>query len=260
MDPATHSSKTRLLTRFLPSLLLVMLTASFLLLSTQSGAAQDDGEGGMQATPDSWIILPTMPADATQADYGEQYYILVCQACHGDLGRGLTSEWLSQWHPKDQNCWQSKCHSLNHPPDGFVIPSYVPPVMGEDALLRFRTAFDLFNYIKTTMPYQAPDTMLEQEYWDVTAFLLRENNIGNLNQTLNAETAPNILLRPEQDAENNNASPSSQTATPLPELATEAAGGAPASRNLSLPALIAGGVVATLLIVILAWRILRSSR
>lgn len=146
--------------------------------------------------PDSWILIEELPADATQADYGEQYYIFVCQACHGDVGRGLTAEWLAQWAPDDQNCWQTKCHASSHPPDGFTIPYTVPPVVGEDALLDFRTAFDLYNYIRHAMPYQAPGTMLDEEYWAVTAYLIRKNQGEELPEPLTPENAVSMALRP----------------------------------------------------------------
>src|SRR5512134_251602 len=69
----------------------------------------------------NWLIL-NLPPDATQLDYGQEIYRLVCSACHGDVGQGLTPEWRSTWAPEDQNCWKSKCHGQNHPPDGFTFP------------------------------------------------------------------------------------------------------------------------------------------
>lgn len=125
----------------------------------------------------SWLILPTMPPGSTQADYGAEIYRLVCKSCHGDVGRGLTAEWIAQWNPADQNCWQSKCHAANHPQDGFEIPHYVPPVMGEGALLRFDTALDLYEYLRSSMPWQDPGSLLDSEYWQLTAYLLEANNI-----------------------------------------------------------------------------------
>ena len=146
--------------------------------------------------PDSWILIEELPEDAAQADFGEQYYIFVCQSCHGDEGRGLTAEWISKWAPNDQNCWQTKCHASSHPPDGFTIPYTVPPVVGEDTLLNFRTAFDLYNYIRHAMPYQAPGTMLDEEYWAVTAYLMRENQMGDLSEPLSPDNAVSMALRP----------------------------------------------------------------
>ncbi len=147
-------------------------------------------------TLDSWIILPEMPSTATQADVGAEIYRLVCKSCHGDEGQGLTDDWRAKWNPKDQNCWQSKCHSLNHPPDGFVLPHYVPPVIGPDSLTRFKTTLDLYNYIRTTMPWHAPGTMLDREYWQVTAFLAREHHVDLGDSSLDEERAAKLPLSP----------------------------------------------------------------
>ena len=65
-----------------------------------------------------WILID-LPAGASQLEYGAEVYRLVCQDCHGNRGQGLTDEWRATWAPADQNCWQSKCHAANHPPEGF---------------------------------------------------------------------------------------------------------------------------------------------
>jgi len=92
-------------------------------------------------TEDSWVIVD-LPEDATQLEYGTEVYRLVCKACHGDKGQGLTGDWRAQWEPEDQNCWQSKCHALNHPPDGFYMPQ-VPAVVGQP-IRDFGTALNLY--------------------------------------------------------------------------------------------------------------------
>ncbi|HZW04477.1 MAG TPA: c-type cytochrome [Anaerolineaceae bacterium] len=201
----------RFILRLAPAILIALVTGFFLFLQARPAAAQtdpppdspaptanDSGPATESMNPDSWILIPEMPPDATQADYGEQYYRYVCQSCHGDVGRGLTAEWIAQWAPDDQNCWQTKCHAASHPPDGFTIPRYVPPIMGEDALLTYRTAFDLYNYIRNAMPFQAPGTMLEEEYWAVTAYLLRENEMGDLSAPLTPDRAVAMALHPEE--------------------------------------------------------------
>lgn len=147
-------------------------------------------------TRDSWIILPEMPSNASQADVGAEIYRLVCSSCHGDEGQGLTDQWRAEWNPRDQNCWQSKCHSLNHPPDGFVLPHYVPPVIGPDTLSKFATALDLYNYTRVTMPWHDPGSMLDEEYWQVTAFLARENQVDLSDVPLDEERAAKLRLHP----------------------------------------------------------------
>ena len=140
--------------------------------------------------PGSWIIVD-LPPDATQLEYGTEVYRLVCKACHGDKGQGLTDDWRAQWAPEDQNCWQSKCHAANHPPDGFTMPQ-VPAVVGQ-SVKGFGTALSLYNFIHNYMPWHDRGSMTEKESWSVTAYLLKINGIDP-GPELSAETAANIDL------------------------------------------------------------------
>lgn len=139
---------------------------------------------------DSWIIID-LPATATQLEYGAEVYRLVCKACHGDKGQGLTDDWRAQWSPEDQNCWQSKCHAANHPPEGFYMP-IAPAVVGLPVQI-FDTALDLFNYIHNFMPWHNRGSMTEKDSWSVTAYILKMNNIEP-GVELNPMTADQIRL------------------------------------------------------------------
>jgi Cytochrome C oxidase, cbb3-type, subunit III len=132
----------------------------------------------------------------TQADQGAQVYYQVCMACHGDHGQGLTDEWRQVLDVPDQNCWQSKCHAANHPPDGFVFPKYVTPVIAPGLLTRFATAMDLYDFIKKEMPFQAPGSLMDDQYWQLTAFLIRANGYDIGSQNLDTKSATRIALRP----------------------------------------------------------------
>jgi hypothetical protein len=147
-------------------------------------------------TPVDRLAAPPMPENPTQADYGAQVFYQVCMVCHGDQGQGLTDEWRGALDLEDQDCWQSRCHATNHPPDGFIFPRYVPPVVGDVMLARFQTALDLYNYINTRMPWQAAGTRSEEEYWQLTAHLLSINGVDPGPEPLNAANAAGILLRP----------------------------------------------------------------
>jgi len=144
--------------------------------------------------PKGGLIYPTLPANATQVDYGAEAYRLVCSACHGDVGQGLTSEWLATWNPADQNCWQSKCHAASHPQDGFELPHYVPAIIGPGKLAGFRTAQDLHDYIERTMPWQDPGYLQPEEYWNISAFLVRANGIDPMLEPLTVERAGEIMV------------------------------------------------------------------
>lgn len=136
---------------------------------------------------------PIMPPNPAQADLGTVVYWLTCMACHGDKGQGLTDEWRVSWGPEEMNCWQSKCHASNHPPEGFVLLRYAPSLIYPNALARFNTAQDYFDYISTEMPWWNPASLQEEEYWQVTAFLLRENGVDFI-EGLNANNASRILI------------------------------------------------------------------
>ncbi len=121
----------------------------------------------------SRTIGPALPENPTQADYGADLYWRICMACHGNKGQGLTDEWREQWGPQEMNCWQSRCHAANHPPDGFVFPKTIPAVIGSDTLIRFKTAEDLYLYIRETMPWWKPGSLSDEQAWDTTAYLLK---------------------------------------------------------------------------------------
>ena len=162
------------------------------------------------AEEDSWVIVD-LPTDATQLEYGAEVYRLVCKACHGDKGQGLTDDWRAQWDPRDQNCWQSKCHARNHPPDGFYLPMS-PAVVGPP-LLMFDTALDLYNYINIYMPWHDRGSMTAKDNWSVAAYILKINNIDP-GSVLNPETAAQIRLRQKTSF----TPPAPMPASPAPEL------------------------------------------
>lgn len=157
-------------------------------LWTLSASAQSTSAAGSpQATPP--------PFDA-QLAHGENVYRLVCSACHAYNGEGLTAAWLRTWAPPDQNCWKSKCHAANHPPDGFVLPHYVPAIAGRGTLEQMRTAQDLFTFIHTAMPYQDPGYLSVQDYWDITAHILVLNNVPLGPEPVGPTNAALIALHP----------------------------------------------------------------
>ena len=121
------------------------------------------------------------PTNPTQLDQGALVYWGVCMACHGDRGEGLTTEWRSVYGA-DQNCWTSKCHAPNHPPQGFSIPRdrLPPPVTGLGSLVRFNTAQQLHDYILIAMPWWNPGSLSPEKAWALTAYILKLN--GSLPQ------------------------------------------------------------------------------
>ncbi len=163
------------MSRIMLGLLTVGLLASLVILGARGAVAQS-------GIPD-------------QASQGDQVFAQRCKPCHGDVGQGL-AKWRLTWAPEDQNCTQSKCHALNHPPDGFYMPVDAPPIIGENTLSRFPSARELDAYISKNMPFDKPGELSDQQYWAVTAFLLRENGVLPKGVRVDSNNAGNLPLKP----------------------------------------------------------------
>ena len=194
----------------------------------------------MATNQDSWILVD-LPPDATQLQHGGEIYRLVCSACHAHSGEGLTDAWRATWHPEDQNCWQSKCHAANHPPDGFELP-IAPAVVGRQALAPFATAADLRNYIQATMPWQEPNSLTDEEGWAVTAYVIKLNRM-NPGPELNAGNAGMFSLHPEIEQPTEMPQPDNAEAANKPAAADTL-------RNV-------GGIAVVALAIFLALRVVR---
>lgn len=169
----------------------ISILASLLFPESASGA---EGIAQMVTPTGDRMAEPTLPASPAQADLGAVGYWLVCMVCHGDRGQGLTEEWRSASGPEDMNCWQSKCHAANHPTEGFELPRYAPRIIGQGSLARFTTAADLHTFISENMPWQAPGMLDDERYWQITAFLIRENDLNRGSEPLNGQNAQFVNL------------------------------------------------------------------
>lgn len=125
----------------------------------------------------AWMTPPA-PGPA-QADMGALVYYYHCMACHGDREQGLTTEWRAQWDAEHQDCARSQCHGARHPPEGFSFPkNFAPALVGSDALANFVDAQELYDFASTRMPYQAPGSLTHDDYWQLTAFILRARGVS----------------------------------------------------------------------------------
>ena len=121
---------------------------------------------------DPRLNQPDLPPQPSPADLGAQTWWGVCMACHGDAGQGLTDEWRLVAFGEDRNCWESKCHGPNHPPEGFVFPRIVPPAWGSGTLKRFVTADELQAYLYESMPWWNPGSLSPAEALELANFVL----------------------------------------------------------------------------------------
>lgn len=151
------------------------------------------GPGANSMTDPTQWTRPPAPGPS-QADRGAFAYWMRCMVCHGDRGQGLAS--FRAMYPKgDQNCGSPKCHGGPNPPAGFGFPD-APAIIGGGTLARFGTAADLYGFVSTRMPFQAPGILTSDEYWDVVAFLLRQNGTLPDGTKVNPTDARSIPVHP----------------------------------------------------------------
>ncbi len=81
------------------------------------------------------------------------------------------------------------CHEQN---DG-IGPRLTPTVLASRM-----TAERLFAYNRDKMPYNAGRLLTNQQYWDITAFLLARSGLASGNEPLRAENADFPLLQRTQ--------------------------------------------------------------
>jgi len=112
---------------------------------------------------------------AEQYGVGKEVYVKACASCHGDAGEG---------NPKN------------------------PPLVGDKALpekatfakaklrkkVAFKTAKDVFDFIKAKMPIDKPGTLSDDEYLAVEAWFLNENKVA-LDKKLEVANLEAVKLR-----------------------------------------------------------------
>jgi len=189
---------------FRPYGLFLILLGGFCLLaffSPTAGAAPAFDSGTLTPTlaPTPTFDLsrldrPLVNDPPSQLDEGKLIFWSVCMACHGDTGQGLTDAWRDSFG-EDRDCWTSKCHASNHPPQGFEFPRLVPSLAGEGRLLRFVNAKQLYEYNLAKMPWWNPGSLTEAKALAVTATLLELNGRFPKGVTLTAANAEFIPVQ-----------------------------------------------------------------
>ncbi len=168
-----------------------------LLLALSVVIAQEPVGHDMGMTPQERLARPPMSDPPTQVELGRAEYWMSCMVCHGDRGQGLTEEWRSVLDPEDMNCWQSRCHAPNHPPQGFEIPRQAPMVMGTGALSGYQTAAELYEYLRVKMPWSFPGLFEDEEYWNLTAFMAAANDVDLPEEPLDPDNGAEVLILPQ---------------------------------------------------------------
>lgn len=152
---------------------------------------------GTQVTPvatQDRLAEPTLPAVPSQADRGAQVYWLNCSPCHGDRAQGLTDEFRQQYPTEDQNCWKSRCHGNVTYENGFKLPKVVPALVGSGTLAKFPSAANLYGFIHAAMPFQKPNSLSDEKYYQIVAFLLRQNGLIDSSTIIDGSNAAQIVV------------------------------------------------------------------
>ena len=163
----------------LTSFVLVGLT----LLGYALSAAQESPNLGRQATPAEiagWDISISpdgagLPLGGGAPEHGATVYAQKCQSCHGEKGAGK---------PNDRLIGGQGTLTSKKPVR--TIGSYWP------------YATTVFDYVRRAMPYTQPQSLTNDEVYAVTAYLLYLNEIIGAEDTMNAQTLPQVKM-PNRD-------------------------------------------------------------
>ena len=100
------------------------------------------------------------PHPADQVAWGQQLYAKNCASCHGDGGEGGNG----------------------------------PKLVGKDALGKFKTGMDVFDFVKKNMPPKRAGSLTDEQYAAILAFDLKANGVDMTGKTLDATTASSFVL------------------------------------------------------------------
>ena len=154
--------------------------AALLAVVYMTQAAAQEGPGlGVEASADeiaAWDISigpdgAGLPAGSGTASEGAAVYATQCLACHGAEGAGQPNDRLAGGHG-----------SLDQAAPVRTVGSYWP------------YATTVFDYIRRAMPYLQPQTLTNDEVYAVTAYVLFLNGIVEEDETLDAQTLPEIQM------------------------------------------------------------------
>ena len=158
------------------------LVALVIVLVAGPAGAESPGLGQPASEADIkeayWSVFPdgeNLPFGAGDANEGRALYNVHCVACHGFEGVGSTADALV-----------GGAGSLATEAPLKTVGSYWP------------YAPTVFNYIRRAMPYTAPMSLSNDEYYAITAYLLELNGVLEPGWVVNAETLPAIRM-PNRD-------------------------------------------------------------
>jgi S-disulfanyl-L-cysteine oxidoreductase SoxD len=116
-----------------------------------------------------------LPAGSGKAATGAEIYAVKCIACHGEKGAGQPNDRLVGGQGTLTELAQVR-----------TIGSFWP------------NATTVFDYIRRAMPFQAPESLTNDEVYALTAYLLALNGIIREDDEMNARTLARVRM-PNRD-------------------------------------------------------------
>ena len=121
-----------------------------------------------------------LPEGSGEHKTGKVLYDAQCMACHGENGKGGIK--LDPYRGAIETLVKSKEDNLTSESPQKNIGTY------------WQYAPLLFDYIRRTMPYQAPKSLSNDEVYALTAYLLAENGIISKEIVVDKNSLPKIKM------------------------------------------------------------------
>jgi cytochrome c len=161
---------------------LLAIVAAGSVLGMHAAAQQGPGLGQPISAADlaPWDISVQpngagLPAGSGKAATGAQIYAVKCIACHGEKGAGQPNDRLVGGQGTLTELAQVR-----------TIGSFWP------------NATTVFDYVRRAMPFQAPESLTNDEVYALTAYLLALNGIIDEDDEMNARTLARVRM-PNRD-------------------------------------------------------------
>ena len=129
---------------------------------------------------------------------------------------------------RGEGVWNRVCAEC-HGPDSTNLDA--PLLLQPDSLRRFPHAAAAFKFVSESMPSETPGSLTQEEYWDVIAFLLANNGIGERDAPLGPDTAAAIPTR----AQSSTRGPGAGSRAPAAEPAAKPEGAEPPPEGEAKP-------------------------
>ncbi len=150
----------------------------FFVLAAATGPVHAQGFGTPATAEDIERVFLTvmpdgenLPEGAGNAEEGKAAYDVHCVACHGAEGEGTLANKLVGGRG-----------TLDSDAPVKTLGSYWP------------AATTVFNYVRRSMPYTAPMSLTNDEYYAITAYLLNKNDIIAADTVIDRDSLPKVVM------------------------------------------------------------------